>query len=101
MTQRQNELLTFIGRYTAEHAFAPSFEEMRAALRLASKSGVHRLVNDLVDRGLLEREGRGSVRAFRLAEPLAGSIAAHSTDALKAELHRRGFTVTADFPVRP
>jgi len=55
LTRKQHELLTFIdGRIRAE-GVSPSFEEMRDALELSSKSGIHRLLTALVERGFVRR----------------------------------------------
>ncbi len=53
LTKHQRDLLLFIIAYTTEHGHAPSYDEMRAALGLASKSGVHRLVHALEERGAI------------------------------------------------
>ena len=45
LTRKQSELLEFLVRHATEHDVPPSFDEMRDALGLASKSGVHRLVS--------------------------------------------------------
>lgn len=55
LTQRQLQLLTFIHNYVREHRVPPSFDEMRHALALKSKSGVHRLISGLEDRGYIRR----------------------------------------------
>lgn len=55
LTQRQHQLLRFIHGYLREHGVPPSFEEMREALRLRSKSGIHRLITGLEERGYIRR----------------------------------------------
>jgi len=55
LTKKQRDLLVFIHERLASGDVAPSFDEMKDALDLKSKSGVHRLVNALVERGFLER----------------------------------------------
>lgn len=55
LTKKQRELLLFIHERMKEGDIAPSFEEMKAALDLKSKSGIHRLITSLVERGYLER----------------------------------------------
>jgi repressor LexA len=55
LTQRQHQLLQFIYGYLRDHGVPPSFEEMRAALRLKSKSGIHRLIKGLEERGYIRR----------------------------------------------
>lgn len=55
LTKKQRDLLLFIHERMAQGDVAPSFEEMKLALDLKSKSGIHRLINALVERGYLER----------------------------------------------
>lgn len=55
MTKRQRDLLMFIRSYVRKHGIPPSFDEMKAALGLASKSGIHRLITALDERGMIER----------------------------------------------
>jgi repressor LexA len=55
LTKKQKDLLLFIHERMAEGDIAPSFDEMREALKLKSKSGIHRLITGLVERGYLER----------------------------------------------
>ncbi|MGI9509707.1 MAG: transcriptional repressor LexA [Geminicoccaceae bacterium] len=55
LTQRQHQLLKFIQDYLDQHGVPPSFEEMRSALRLKSKSGIHRLITGLEERGYIRR----------------------------------------------
>ena len=55
LTQRQHQLLRFIHDYMNQHGVPPSFEEMRDALRLKSKSGIHRLIMGLEERGYIRR----------------------------------------------
>ncbi|MEQ9662839.1 MAG: transcriptional repressor LexA [Parasphingopyxis sp.] len=55
LTKKQHELLTFIHDRLAETGVSPSFEEMKDALELKSKSGVHRLISALEERGFIRR----------------------------------------------
>ncbi|MEM7044192.1 MAG: transcriptional repressor LexA [Pseudomonadota bacterium] len=55
LTQRQHQLLKFIQDYLEQHGVPPSFEEMRSALKLKSKSGIHRLITGLEERGYIRR----------------------------------------------
>jgi repressor LexA len=55
LTRKQNELLLFIHKRIKETGVSPSFDEMKAALNLASKSGVHRLITALEERGFIRR----------------------------------------------
>jgi len=55
LTKKQHELICFIHDRLAETGVSPSFEEMKDALELKSKSGVHRLISALEERGFLRR----------------------------------------------
>ena len=55
LTAKQHELLLYIQRKLEESGISPSFEEMKDALDLKSKSGVHRLISALEERGFLRR----------------------------------------------
>ena len=55
LTPKQHELIKFIQHKLEETGISPSFEEMKAALDLKSKSGVHRLISALEERGFIRR----------------------------------------------
>lgn len=55
LTRKQHELLLFIHERLAETGVSPSFEEMKDALELKSKSGVHRLISALEERQFIRR----------------------------------------------
>jgi repressor LexA len=55
LTRKQHELLIFIESHLKSTGFSPSFEEMKDALDLRSKSGIHRLISALEERGFLRR----------------------------------------------
>ncbi|CAN5314053.1 transcriptional repressor LexA [soil metagenome] len=55
LTRKQHELLMFIHGRIKETGVSPSFDEMKDALDLASKSGIHRLITALEERGFLRR----------------------------------------------
>ncbi|MBL0947746.1 transcriptional repressor LexA [Brevundimonas sp.] len=55
LTRKQHELLMFIHERIRETGVSPSFDEMKAALDLASKSGIHRLITALEERGFIRR----------------------------------------------
>jgi repressor LexA len=55
LTRKQSELLTYINARLSESGVSPSFEEMKDALALKSKSGVHRLISALEERGFIRR----------------------------------------------
>jgi repressor LexA len=55
LTKKQRELLMFIERRLREAGVSPSFDEMKDALDLRSKSGIHRLITGLEERGFIRR----------------------------------------------
>lgn len=55
LTAKQHELLHFIQQHLDASGISPSFEEMKEALGLKSKSGIHRLISALEERGFLRR----------------------------------------------
>jgi repressor LexA len=55
LTKKQHELLCYINDRLGETGVSPSFEEMKEALDLKSKSGVHRLISALEERGFIRR----------------------------------------------
>ncbi|MBT4932090.1 MAG: transcriptional repressor LexA [Rhodospirillaceae bacterium] len=55
LTKKQCELLLFIDQRLKESGVSPSFDEMKDALGLASKSGIHRLITGLEERGFIRR----------------------------------------------
>ncbi|MFN3701497.1 MAG: transcriptional repressor LexA [Alphaproteobacteria bacterium] len=79
LTKKQRELLLYIRDHMSHDDVAPSFEEMKEALGLKSKSGIHRLITGLVERGYLERLPH---RARALAiKKLPDNLAATATSA--------------------
>ena len=73
LTRKQHELLMFIDRHLRATGFSPSFEEMKEALRLKSKSGIHRLITALEERGFLKRRAHRAraLEVLRLPENVA------------------------------
>lgn len=65
LTRQQHQLLTFIARFTTENGWAPSYDEMRAGMGLASKSGINRLMAALVERGFITKR-RDRARAIEV-----------------------------------
>ncbi len=55
LTRKQHELILFIHRRLTEDGVSPSFDEMKEALQLRSKSGIHRLITGLEERGFIRR----------------------------------------------
>jgi repressor LexA len=72
LTRKQHELLMFIDQHLRDTGFSPSFEEMKEALKLRSKSGIHRLITALEERGFLKRRAHRAraLEVLRLPEPV-------------------------------
>lgn len=96
LTRKQRELLQFIQDRLGETGVSPSFDEMKDALGLKSKSGVHRLITGLEERGFIRRlpHRARALEVMRLAEDQVGSgrPAAPAPVAQPAEHGKRGFT---------
>ena len=77
LTRKQYELLTFIDRHLKETGVSPSFEEMKEALDLRSKSGIHRLISALEERGFLRRHHHRAraLEVTRLPENFSAPVA--------------------------
>ena len=73
LTRKQHELLIFIDKHLRQTGFSPSFEEMKEALKLKSKSGIHRLITALEERGFLRRRAHRAraLEVIRLPENMA------------------------------
>jgi repressor LexA len=76
LTRKQYELLVFIDRHLKRTGFSPSFEEMKEALQLKSKSGIHRLISALEERGFLSRRHHRAraLEVVRLPEDIAPRV---------------------------
>lgn len=83
LTRKQQELLLFIHERMKETGIPPSFDEMKDALDLASKSGIHRLITALEERGFIRRlpNRARALEVIKLPEAYSPSLKA-----------RRGFS---------
>ena len=90
LTKKQNKLFNFLKDKIKKTNVSPSFEEMKIAMGLKSKSGIQRLIDGLVERGFIEKKNNKK-RAINIIEgsihkknsqlinlPLLGNIAAGS-----------------------
>lgn len=86
LTRKQHELLVFIDRHLKATGFSPSFEEMKEALNLKSKSGIHRLISALEERGFLSRRHNRAraLEVVRLPDDLAARVSGESDIAPQA-----------------
>ena len=107
LTRKQHELLSFINDRLNVSGVSPSFEEMKEALALKSKSGVHRLISALEERGFIRRlpnraralevvkmpEGTAAAAPAPKADNVIradfGKAAAPANDVLEIPLHGR------------
>ena len=101
LTKKQHELLMFIHDRLAETGISPSFEEMKEALDLKSKSGVHRLISALEERQFIRRlpNRARALEVIRMTELTGGKPSAVTTapklmpvaanDILELPLHGR------------
>jgi repressor LexA len=82
LTRKQFELLRFIHERLKESGIPPSFDEMKDALDLRSKSGIHRLITALEERGFIRRlpNRARAIEVIKLPEPVSQGVG------------RRGFT---------
>ena len=82
LTRKQSELLTYLSDHMQQHNVPPSFDEMRDALGLASKSGVHRLVSGLEERGYIRRLANRA-RAIEILKPVTAAAGGVVTRAVE------------------
>lgn len=77
LTRKQHELLMFINERLKETGIPPSFDEMKDALDLRSKSGIHRLITALEERGFLRRlpNRARALEILKLPESVAPGLA--------------------------
>ena len=82
LTRKQHELLRYIHERVRETGVPPSFDEMKDALDLRSKSGIHRLITALEERGFIRRlpNRARAIEVIKLPEPVGHGVG------------RRGFT---------
>ena len=98
LTAKQRELLLFIDDRLKEDGVSPSFDEMREALDLKSKSGVHRLISALEERGFIRRlpNRARALEVLKLPEarsasvtPIRPAVPAAANDVMEIPLHGR------------
>lgn len=96
VTEQQRRLLDILKAYSAANGRMPSFDEMRQAMGLASKSGIHRLIAGLEERGFLRRIPNRA-RAIEIIEdphlPETAPINTISLLDFAREARRRGLVV--------
>ena len=88
LTKKQKELYEYLSDYISKNSISPSFEEMKVAMGLKSKSGIQRLIDGLIERGFIEKKDNKK-RAINIVKgfiskknndlislPLLGNVAA-------------------------
>ncbi|MBT5157446.1 MAG: transcriptional repressor LexA [Rhodobiaceae bacterium] len=80
LTKKQYELLLFINERLKETGVSPSFDEMKEALNLRSKSGIHRLITALEERGFIKRLAHRAraLEVVKLPDTMSSSLASPS-----------------------
>ncbi len=109
LTRKQHELICFIQDRLNESGVSPSFEEMKDALELKSKSGVHRLISALEERGYLRRlpnraralevlksPERADAKRAPAATPPRRAVPEPANDVIEIPLHGR---IAAGVPI--
>jgi repressor LexA len=93
LTRKQRELLQFIQERLGDTGISPSFDEMKDALGLKSKSGVHRLITGLEERGFIRRlpHRARALEVTRLSDDQMGGRPAAGA-AASADAGKRGFS---------
>lgn len=94
LTRKQHELLIFIDQHLRRTGCSPSFEEMKEALDLKSKSGIHRLISALEERGFLRRH-KHRARALEVIR-----LPADVAPAERPEAHFAPNVIRGDFSSR-
>lgn len=102
LTKKQYDLLLFIDRRLKQNGVAPSFDEMKEALGLRSKSGIHRLMTGLEERGFIRRLAHRAraIEVVRLPEnmtarpPAARRPDAFAPNVIKGDFRLPGVAVS-------
>ncbi len=98
LTRKQSELLLFINERIQDSGVSPSFDEMKDALGLKSKSGIHRLITGLEERGFIRRlpHRARALEVLRLPETasVARQISSEEEDSFAANVIRGDFKPT-------
>jgi repressor LexA len=100
LTRKQHELLMFIHRHLDRTGFSPSFDEMKEALDLKSKSGIHRLITGLEERGFIRRLAHRAraLEVLRLPDAVVPKIAAEGAEPLPRRSRFSPSVIQGRFP---
>jgi repressor LexA len=102
LTRKQHDLLVFIDQHLKQTGFSPSFEEMKDALQLKSKSGIHRLISALEERGFLSRRHHRAraLEVMRLPDTVAARPRLAAAEAAPADSNFAPNVIRGDFSSR-
>ncbi|MGI8527708.1 MAG: transcriptional repressor LexA [Pseudolabrys sp.] len=108
LTRKQFELLRFIHERLTEAGVPPSFDEMKDALDLRSKSGIHRLITALEERGFIRRlpNRARAIEVIKLPDSVAHGLGSGRSrgfvpNVIEGDLGRRSASVDGDDSGRP
>ena len=105
LTKKQHDLLMFIHKRVQKDGVSPSFDEMKAALSLRSKSGIHRLITALEERGFIRRlpHRARAIEVLRLPENVgAGPARGFQPSVIDGDLaHDSGVDAIAQMGATP
>ena len=105
LTKKQLDLLDFINKRVARDGVPPSFDEMKEALDLKSKSGIHRLITALEERGFIRRLAHRAraIEIIKLPDSLGSAPAGFTPQVIEGGLSSTDFPVeqggVADLPL--
>lgn len=100
LTRKQHELLMFIHERIKETGVSPSFDEMKEALDLASKSGIHRLITALEERGFIRRLAHRAraLEVVKLPQQATTAAPPKGRSAFRPQVFEGGGAPTASAP---
>ncbi len=98
LTQKQRDLLLFIHGRLQKDGVPPSYDEMKDALGLHSKSGIHRLVNALEERGFLKRlpNRARAIEILKLPDAFSGGTASAGSNVVSGTFGKEKETPSSD-----
>jgi repressor LexA len=95
LTKKQKELFEFLNDYMSKNNISPSFEEMKIAVNLKSKSGIHRLITSLEQRGFIKRM-KHRARAMEITKTLSNTLNKINSNQLSYEIPLLGSIAAGD-----
>jgi len=95
LTKKQKELFEFLNDYISKNNISPSFEEMKIAVNLKSKSGIHRLITSLEQRGFIKRM-KHRARAMEITKTLSNTLNKINSNQLSYEIPLLGSIAAGD-----